>query len=84
VICPEERLTVQEALRTYTIWNSKHLFMEDRIGSLEQGKYADLVVWDTDLYSAPTEKLKDMKVEMTMLNGESVYRAAWSQMKEVG
>jgi predicted amidohydrolase YtcJ len=84
VICPEERITVQEALRTYTIWNAKHLFMEDRIGSLEPGKYADLVVWDTDLYSAPTEKLKDIKVETTMLNGEFVYKAPWSQIKAVG
>jgi hypothetical protein len=81
VICPEERLTIQEALRTYTIWNAKHLFMEDRIGSLEQGKYADLVVWDTDLYTAPTEKLKDMKVEMTMLNGELVYKAPGNRIE---
>ena len=73
IITPSERLTVRDALRTYTIWNAKHLFMEDRIGSLEQGKYADLAVWDTDLYTAPTEKLKDMKVEMTMLNGKIVY-----------
>lgn len=74
IITPSERLTVQEALRTYTIWNAKHLFMEDRIGSLELGKYADLVVWDTDLYKAPTEKLKDMKAEITMMNGEIVYQ----------
>ncbi|TRO52925.1 amidohydrolase, partial [Candidatus Bathyarchaeota archaeon] len=51
VICPEERLTVQEALRTYTIWSARHVFMEDKIGSLEPGKYADMVVWDRDLYT---------------------------------
>ncbi|MEM3032409.1 MAG: amidohydrolase family protein, partial [Nitrososphaerota archaeon] len=76
VLCPSERLTVQEALRAYTIWAAKHLFMEDRIGSLEPGKYADLVVWDTDLYAAPTERLKEIRAEMTMLNGEIVYKAA--------
>jgi predicted amidohydrolase YtcJ len=73
VVCPEERLTVKEALRTYTIWAAKHLFMEDKIGSLETGKYADLVVWDKDLYSVPTRDLKDLVVEMTILNGEVVY-----------
>ena len=76
VLCPSERLTVQEALRTYTIWAARHLFMEDRIGSLEPGKYADLVVWDTDLYTIPAERLKDIKAEMTMLNGEVVYQGA--------
>jgi len=81
VICPEERLTVQEALKTYTIWNAKHLFMENKIGSLEPGKYADLVAWDTNLYDAPTEKIKDMRAEMTMLNGEIVYEAQGSQWK---
>jgi len=74
IICPSERLTVQEALRTYTIWAAKHVFMEDRIGSLETGKYADLVVWNEDLYTVPTDRLKDLKVEMTMLNGEIVYK----------
>jgi len=74
IICPSERLTVQEALRTYTIWAAKHVFMEDRIGSLETGKYADLVVWNEDLYTIPTDRLKDLKVEMTMLNGEIVYK----------
>jgi len=76
VLCPSERLTVQEALKTYTIWAAKHLFMENKIGSLEPGKYADLVVWDTDLYTASTKRLKDTKTEMTMLNGKVVYEAA--------
>jgi predicted amidohydrolase YtcJ len=84
VICPEERLTVQEALRTYTIWNAKHLFMEDKIGSLEAGKYADLVLWDTNLYTAPTPKLKGMKAQMTMLNGEVVYGAKGTRWEQMG
>jgi len=73
VICPEERITVPEALRTYTIWAAKHIFMEDRTGSIEVGKYADLVKWDTDIYKAPVDALKDMKAEMTMLSGKVVY-----------
>lgn len=48
---------MQEALRTYTIWAAKHVFMEDRLDSLEVGKYADMVVWDRDLYTVPLEEL---------------------------
>jgi len=35
--------------------------MEDRIGSIEVGKYADLVVWNEDMYAIPTERLKDLR-----------------------
>ncbi len=73
VICPEERLTVQEALRTYTIWAAEHVFMEDRIGSLEAGKYADMVVWDRDLYKVPTKELREIKALKTFVNGKTVY-----------
>ena len=69
VICPDERLTVQEALRTYTIWAARHVFMEDRIGSIEVGKYADMVVWNEDMYTIPTDRLKELRVEMTIING---------------
>jgi predicted amidohydrolase YtcJ len=73
VVCPGERLTVQEALRTYTIMAARHVFMEDRIGSLEPGKYADMVVWDRDLYTVPTAELKEIVAEKTFLEGKLVY-----------
>lgn len=75
MVCPEQRLTVQEALRTYTIWAAKHVFMEDRLGSLEAGKYADMVVWDRDLYTVPTRELRDIKAQMTIVEGRVVYEA---------
>jgi predicted amidohydrolase YtcJ len=75
VVCPKERLTIQEALRTYTIWGAKHVFMEDKIGSLEVGKYADMVVWDRDLYTVPTKELREMKALKTFINGKLVYEA---------
>ncbi|MFQ6075359.1 MAG: amidohydrolase, partial [Candidatus Bathyarchaeia archaeon] len=70
----EESITVQEALRTYTILAAKCLFMEGRIGSVEGGKYADLVVWSGDPYTVSTEALKDLRVEMTIVRGRIVYR----------
>jgi predicted amidohydrolase YtcJ len=70
----EESVTVKDALRTYTILAAKCLFMEDDIGSIEPGKYADVVVWSEDLYNMPIEQLKDVKVEMTFVEGQQQYQ----------
>ena len=75
MVCPGERLTVQEALRTYTIMAARHVFMEDRIGSLEPGKYADMVVWDRDLYTVPTAELEEIVAEKTSLKGKLIHEA---------
>ena len=64
----------KDALRTYTILAAKCLFMEDNIGSIEPGKHADMVVWSEDLYNIPTEQLKDVKVEMTFVEGQQRYQ----------
>jgi predicted amidohydrolase YtcJ len=50
------------------------MFMENRIGSIEVGKDADIAVWDRDLYTVPTDQLKDMKCELTLLQGRVLYR----------
>ena len=70
----EESITVREALRTYTMMAARCLLMEDAIGSIEPGKYADFVVWSGDLYTVHVEALKDLKVEMTIVGQEVVYR----------
>jgi predicted amidohydrolase YtcJ len=49
--------------------------MEDKIGSLEVGKYADIVVWDRDLYTVPTDELREIKALKTLVNGKIVYEA---------
>ena len=49
------------------------MFLDDRVGSIEVGKDADLAVWDRDLYTVPTAALKDMKAELTLLAGRVVY-----------
>lgn len=71
----DQSVDVRTALRSYTIWAAHQMFMEDRIGSIETGKYADIAVWDTDLYTAAPEAIKDMECRMTLLEGEVVYRA---------
>jgi predicted amidohydrolase YtcJ len=71
----EESIDIHNALRSYTIWAARQLFLEDKIGSLETGKYADIAVWDKNLYEVSTEEIKDLKCQMTLLGGEIVYRA---------
>ncbi len=71
----EESIDVHNALRSYTIWNAHQLFLEDKIGSLEVGKYADIAVWDKNLYTIPFNEIKDLKCQMTMLGGKIVYMA---------
>jgi predicted amidohydrolase YtcJ len=82
VLCPKQRLTVQEALRTYTLWAAKHIFMEDRLGSIEVGKYADIVIWDKDIYTIPTDYLRAVKAKKTIMNGKIVYDVNENTTKE--
>lgn len=71
-----ESVDIHVALKSYTIWAAHQLFLEDRIGSLEPGKDADIAVWDRDLYSIPSDDLKNLKCELTLLRGKVVYRDA--------
>jgi hypothetical protein len=70
---PEQRLTVAEAIRAYTIENAFAAFMEDRTGSITPGKYADLVLLDQDLLRIPAERIKHTRVDVTILGGRVVY-----------
>ncbi len=71
----DEAIDMQTALKSYTAWNAPQLFLEDDIGSLEVGKYADLVIWDTDPYTASPEAIKEMRALLTMVEGEIVHRS---------
>jgi predicted amidohydrolase YtcJ len=72
---PEEALTREQAIRFYTINNAKILFLEDKVGSLEAGKFADLIVIDTDLLNCPEDKMKETKVLQTYLQGKLNFEA---------
>ena len=79
-----ESVDIHTALKSYTIWAAHQLFLEDRIGSLEPGKDADIAVWDRDIYSIPTDDIKDMHCELTLLRGRVVYHAAQSPVATDG
>ena len=68
-----EAVDVKIALRSYTAWAAHQIFLEDRVGTIEVGKDADLAVWDRNPYEIPTAALKDLKCELTFLRGRRVF-----------
>jgi hypothetical protein len=70
---PEETLTREQALRFYTINSARVLACEDKVGSLEPGKLADLVVLDTDLLTCAEDKIAQARVLRTYVGGKLVY-----------
>jgi len=68
-----EGVDIHTALRSYTAWGARQMFLEDKIGTLEVGKRADIAVWDRDLYSVSSEQIKNLKCLMTLLDGEVIY-----------
>ena len=71
---PEQRISLELALRAYTLnaaWGAREDYID---GSLEKGKVADLVVLDRNLFKIPASKIHETKVMLTLLDGESVYR----------
>jgi predicted amidohydrolase YtcJ len=72
-VLAEEKITPEEALRTYGETAARATFDEGMKGSISPGKLADLVVLNGDPTKVPMDEIKDIKVEMTILNGEIVW-----------
>jgi predicted amidohydrolase YtcJ len=70
---PEERITVDEALRLYTVDAAYVSFEENINGSIEKGKSADLTVLSRNPLRVPTNEIGDIEVEMTIVGGRVVY-----------
>ncbi|MFB0543404.1 MAG: amidohydrolase, partial [Candidatus Bathyarchaeia archaeon] len=72
-LCTEQGISVMDAIRAYTLNGAYLEGMEDRKGSLEPGKLADMVILDRDILTCDPEELKDFKVLTTIIGGEIVY-----------
>jgi predicted amidohydrolase YtcJ len=70
---PDERLTVEQAVNAYTQGSSYARFSDDRIGTLEVGKEADLAVLSQDIFSMKLEEIGKARVAMTMVGGKVVF-----------
>ncbi|MEZ5490172.1 MAG: amidohydrolase [Gammaproteobacteria bacterium] len=71
---PDEAITMEEAIRGYTILGA-YLNREEAVkGSLEPGKFADMIVLSDDLLTIDPEQIMDVAIEQTWVNGELVYQ----------
>jgi predicted amidohydrolase YtcJ len=75
VLAPQERISVESAIRAVTSEAAWQLFSDHEIGSLEPGKFADLVILDQDPRAVDPDSLKDIKVLETWMDGRQVYKA---------
>ncbi len=71
---PEQKMTREEALKSYTIWGAYAAFQEDEKGSIESGKLADFTVLSQDIMTIEEDRILDTEVEMTIVGGKIAYR----------
>jgi predicted amidohydrolase YtcJ len=70
-----QTITREEALIAHTRNNAYIVFQESNLGSIQPGKYADLLVLDRDYLTVPADQIKDIKPVLTMVGGRVVYEA---------
>lgn len=72
---PEQKITVEEAVRAYTVGAACAEFQERVKGTLTPGKLADLVMLDRDLFRIPPAEIERAQVELTIVDGRIIYEA---------
>ena len=71
---PEQKISMEDAIRYYTLGSAYSQFMEDRKGMIKQGYLADIVILDKDLFSIPENEIMKTKVDYTIIGGKVVFR----------
>jgi len=68
-------MTIEEAIKGYTIWAAYSAFQEDILGSIEVGKYADFTILDNDILTIEPVEILNTKPIYTIVGGEIKYQA---------
>jgi predicted amidohydrolase YtcJ len=84
VFIPEERIKLHDALAAFTINAAYVNHLEDRTGSIEVGKLADLIVVDRNLFAIEPAEISESRVLLTLLGGESVHGDLTSIGAQIG
>jgi predicted amidohydrolase YtcJ len=71
---PEEKITVEEALRAYTYGSAWSGFMEEKVGQIREGMYADLVVLSENILEMDPVGITEVRVDLTVVEGGIVHR----------
>jgi len=71
---PEQKITVEEAIQAHTLTSAYSAYDEDRMGSITPGKLADIVMLSDNILKIDPDGIKDVAVEMTMVDGTIVYQ----------
>jgi predicted amidohydrolase YtcJ len=72
----QEAITLKQAVDMFTINSARQQYTADKLGTIERGKLADLVVIDRNIFEVPITTVHDTKVKMTIINGDIVYDSA--------
>src|SRR5688500_6360358 len=70
---PEQKITVEEALRCYTVNNARAMFAEYRVGRIAPGLLADVVVLSADLFTISPETIEKVMADLTIFDGKVIY-----------
>ena len=70
---PEQKITVEEAVRAYTVGSAYGEFADSVKGTLEPGKLADIVILSRDIFAIDPTEIGQVRVETTILDGRVVY-----------
>jgi predicted amidohydrolase YtcJ len=81
---PEQKLTVEESVRAYTMGSAYAEFQEKEKGSITPGKLADMVILSDDIFSIAPAKIRDVKVVKTIVGGRVVWDASRQQQYSTG
>ena len=73
---PEEKITMAEAIKYYTIGAAYAQFMEDRKGMIKKGYLADIVITDKDLFTISEDEIMKTKIDYTIVGGKIVYSSS--------
>ncbi|MEH6940623.1 amidohydrolase [Bacillus sp. JJ722] len=69
----QEKVTLAEALRAYTIGSAYSVFRENELGTIEAGKLADIIILDRNLFAVSAEEILQTKVDVTVMDGKKVW-----------